>query len=121
VRPFDDDLDAYRRLLERDEPAETRAASTVNARRAGRREAAERRLALEPLRRKAKQAEVTAVRLAAEQKALDRRLNEPGAFNGARAALGDALKRRAELDRLIAEAEAEWFEATAELERLSQP
>ena len=35
-------------------------------------------------------------------------------------ALADALKRRAELERRIAEAEAEWFEAATELERLSE-
>ena len=124
VRPFEDDLEAYRRrLLERDEPTENRvgpAAVPGNARRAGRREAAERRLALEPLRRKARSAEATAARLAAEQKALDRTLLQPDAFNGGGAALGDALKRRAELDRLIAAAEAEWFEAASELERLSK-
>src|SRR5205085_7961854 len=69
VRPFEDDLDAYRRrLLERDEPGETRApaAGAANSRRAGRREAAERRRALEPLRQKARSAEATAARLAAE-------------------------------------------------------
>src|SRR5438046_8401791 len=58
-------------------------------------------------------------RLAAEQQALDRTLAEPGAF-GESAALADALKRRAELERRIAEAEAEWFEAATELERLSE-
>jgi ATP-binding cassette subfamily F protein 3 len=122
VRPFDDDLEAYRRrLLARDETSQSRAAPTIpgaNTRRAGRREAAERRLALEPLRRKARSAEATAARLAAEQQALDRSLAQPGAFDGA--ALGEALKRRAELERLIGEAEAQWFEAEAELERLSQ-
>src|SRR6266403_575073 len=52
VRPFEDDIDAYRRrLLERDEPSRaTSIAVAGNDRRAGRREAAERRLALEPLR-----------------------------------------------------------------------
>jgi ATP-binding cassette subfamily F protein 3 len=124
VRPFEDDLDAYRRrLLERDEPAESRAASAApasNPRRAGRREAAERRLALEPLRRKARLAEAAAARLAAEQQALDRSLLDPGAFGGRGAALSDALKRRAELARMIAAAESEWYEAEAELERLAQ-
>jgi ATP-binding cassette subfamily F protein 3 len=124
VRPFEDDLDAYRRrLLERDEPAESRAASVApasNPRRAGRREAAERRLALEPLRRKARLAESAVARLAAEQQALDRSLLEPGAFGGQGVALSDALKRRAELARMIAAAESEWYEAQAELERLAQ-
>ena len=122
VRSFEDDLEAYRRrLLERDEPAESRASGSVavNSRRAGRREAAERRRALEPLRQKARSAEEMAARLAAEQQALDRTLAEPGAF-GEGAALADALKRRAQLERRIAEAEAEWFEAATELERLSE-
>ena len=122
VRSFEDDLEAYRRrLLERDEPAESRASGSVavNSRRAGRREAAERRRALEPLRQKARSAEEMAARLAAEQQALDRTLADPGAF-GESAALADALKRRAELERRIAEAEAEWFEAATELERLSE-
>jgi ATP-binding cassette, subfamily F, member 3 len=122
VRSFEDDLEAYRRrLLERDEPAESPASGSVavNSRRAGRREAAERRRALEPLRQKARSAEEMAARLAAEQQALDRTLAEPGAF-GEGAALADALKRRAELERRIAEAEAEWFEAATELERLSE-
>src|SRR5438477_1360911 len=122
VRSFEDDLEAYRRrLLERDEPAESRASGpvAVNSRRAGRREAAERRRALEPLRQKARSAEEMAARLAAEQQALDRTLAEPGAF-GEGAALADALKRRAQLERRIAEAEAEWFEAATELERLSE-
>ncbi len=124
VRPFEDDLDAYRRrLLERDEPAPSRATSIAaagNDRRAGRREAAERRVALEPLRRRARLAEAAAARLAVEQQALDRSLLEPDAFGGQGAALSEALKRRAELARMIAEAESEWFEAEAELERLAQ-
>src|SRR5437764_13047788 len=122
VRSFEDDLEAYRRrLLDRDEPAESRASAPVasNSRRAGRREAAERRRELEPLRQKARSAEAMAARLAAEQQALDRTLAEPGAF-GEGAALADALKRRAQLERRIAEAEAEWFEAATELERLSE-
>src|SRR6266581_1083859 len=69
VRPFEDDIDAYRRrLLERDEPTDRRAAGTAppaDSRRGGRREAAERRLALEPLRHKARLAEAAAARLTA--------------------------------------------------------
>src|SRR5437660_4995076 len=122
VRPFEDDLEAYRRrLLERDDAAESAdaAAAGRDPRRASRRGEAERRLLLQPLRQKARSAEAMAARLAAEQQALDRTLADPGAF-GEGAALADALKRRAELERRIAEAEAEWFEAATELERLSE-
>jgi ATP-binding cassette subfamily F protein 3 len=124
VRPFEDDIDAYRRrLLEREEPAGDRAAGTASAgdsRRGGRRDAAQRRIAMEPLRRKARLAETAAARLAAEQQALDRSLVKPGAFGGRGPEMAEALKRRAELARLIAEAEAEWLAAEAEIERLAQ-
>jgi ATP-binding cassette subfamily F protein 3 len=128
VRPFDDDLDAYRRrLLSREEPAPERNSERSNSttaalspRRTARRDAAERRVALEPLRRKSRQAEQMAARLAAEQRALDTQLAAPGAFGGRGPALADALKRRAELARLIAEAETAWLEAESEIERMTQ-
>jgi ATP-binding cassette subfamily F protein 3 len=128
VRPFDDDLDAYRRrLLSREESAPGRdnergngASGAVDPRRAARRDAAERRIVLEPLRRKSRLAEQNAARLAAEQRALDTKLAAPGAFGGRGPALADALKRRAELARRIAEAEAEWIAAESEIERMTQ-
>ena len=101
VRPFDDDLDAYRRrLLSREEAAPERtergngASGPGDPRRTARRDAAERRVALEPLRRKSRQAEQTAARLAAEQRALDTqaggarrfRRSRPGPRRGAEAA-----------------------------------
>jgi ATP-binding cassette subfamily F protein 3 len=122
VRPFDGDLEAYRRrLLERDEaPAERSSGASAehDPRRTARRGAAERRAALEPLRRTARHAEATAARLAAEQHALDKKLAAPGAFGGRGTALADALKRRAELARLIAEAEAQWLAAETAIEQL---
>jgi ATP-binding cassette subfamily F protein 3 len=123
VRPFDDDLDAYRRrLLERDDAQTERGngASGPDPRRAARRDAAERRIALEPLRRKSREAEAAAARLSAEQRALDAKLAAPGAFVGRGSALSDALKRRAELAGLIAEAEAEWFAAESAIEQMTR-
>jgi hypothetical protein len=46
------------------------------------------------------------------------KLAAPGAFGGQGAALADALKRRAELARLIAEAEAQWLAAETAIEQL---
>jgi ATP-binding cassette, subfamily F, member 3 len=133
VRPFDDDLEAYRRrLLDRDDAAERVSGAPGGGvsgagvsggrdpRRAARRDAAERRMALEPLRRTARQAEAAAARLAAEQQALDRKLAAPGAFGGRGAALTDALKRRAELARQIADAEAQWLAAESAIEQIGQ-
>jgi ATP-binding cassette subfamily F protein 3 len=120
VRPFEDDLDAYRRrLLDRDDAAEPAdgASGGRDPRRTARRGGAERRLLLQPLRQTAHQAEAAAARLAAEQRALDQTLAAPGAFGGQGAALAAALKRRAELARLIAEAEAEWLAAETAIEQ----
>ena len=121
VRPFEDDLEAYRkRLLERDEPEPERgvAPSPGDARKAARRDAAERRREAEPLRRKSREAEAAASRLAAEQQALDETLAAPNAFGGRGDALTNALKRRAELARLIEEAEAAWLAAETALEEM---
>ncbi len=127
VRPFDDDLEGYRRrLVSREETAAAGGArangvaSASDPRRAGRRDAAERRASLQPLRRTARQAEAAAARLAAEQQALDRMLAMPGAFAGGGAALADAMKRRAELARRLAEAEAEWLAAETAIEAVER-
>src|SRR5437660_6380919 len=68
VRPFEDDLDGYRRrLLAREEPPARKAdgATAVgDPRRADRRSAAGRRQALQPLRKTARAAEAAAARLA---------------------------------------------------------
>jgi ATP-binding cassette, subfamily F, member 3 len=124
VRPFDGDLDAYRRyLVERDASPAPRSGDPGGGgrdpRRLERRLAAERRAAMEPLRRRAREAEATAARLAAERRTLDDQLAAPGAFGDNGAALGAAMKRRAELLRRIAEAEADWIAAESEIERLT--
>ena len=117
VRPFDGDLEDYRRqLLAPEMQANGGKAAVGDGRRAVRREAAERRVALEPLRRQARRAEEAAHRLAAEQRLLDKRLAAPEAFDGESAALVEALRRRAELSRLIAEAEADWLAAEEAIE-----
>jgi ATP-binding cassette, subfamily F, member 3 len=125
VRPFDGDLDAYRRrLVERDASGDRRGdpgGRDLDPRRTGRRADAARRVAMGPLRRKSREAEDTAARLAAERRALDEQLAAPGAFAGNGAALSEALKRRAKLLRRIAEAEAEWMAAESEIERLTLP
>jgi ATP-binding cassette subfamily F protein 3 len=123
VRPFDDDLEAYRRrLTERDAAVDepNGAAAGRDPRRSARKGGAERRLLLQPLRQTARHAEAAAARLAAEQHALDKKLAAPGAFGGEGAALADALKRRAELARLIAEAEAQWLVAETAIEQFRE-
>jgi ATP-binding cassette, subfamily F, member 3 len=119
VRPFEGDLDAYRRRLEtRDEATEDRGGSrSAEMRRASRQEAARQRLALEPLRHASRRAEEHAARLTAERQALDRKLAAPQGFGGESVALAQARKRRADLARQIAEAEAAWLAAEEALEQ----
>jgi ATP-binding cassette subfamily F protein 3 len=119
VKVFDGDLDAYRRRLEeRDTVEDERSgrAGERDPRRLARREAAQQRQALEPLRRESRQAEQAAAALAAEQQALDRQLAAPAGF-GAGDELTAALRRRADLARRIAEAEARWLAAEEAIER----
>jgi ATP-binding cassette, subfamily F, member 3 len=118
VRAFDGDLDAYRRRLGEGEDTAEEFGGLRNgdARRSARRDAAQHRLAVEPLRREARRAEEASARLAAEQRTLDRELAVPGGFAGG-PALAEALKRRADLARRIAEAEAQWLAAEEAIER----
>ncbi|MGH7044898.1 MAG: ABC-F family ATP-binding cassette domain-containing protein [Stellaceae bacterium] len=118
VRPFDGDLDDYRRLLlEQADPASAGRTAGDDERRAARRRAAVQRQALDPLRRRARRAEAEIARLSHEREAIDRTLTE---VNGARvngAAIGAAMQRRAALLQLIAQAENEWLAAEEALSR----
>ncbi len=87
------------------------------SRRAARRLAAQRRRELEPLRQAAGRAEEKITRLTQERDALDRVLAEPPGPQDNGLALTAALKRRAELMRLIERAESEWLAAEESIER----
>jgi ATP-binding cassette, subfamily F, member 3 len=114
VRPFDGDLDDYRRLvLDRGGSGNGRRPTEPGSQRSARRLAAERRRELDPLRQKARLAEETVARLTKEREALDRALAQQG--NGLSPA--EALKRRAELVRQIERAETDWFAAAEAIER----
>jgi len=112
VRPFDGDLDDYRALLaERARPAAKADAST---RRDDRRERAEARAALAPLRRQAKEAEATLARLATERAAIEARLADPALYETGRAGeITAANARLAAIAKESAAAELVWFEAAA--------
>jgi ATP-binding cassette, subfamily F, member 3 len=121
VRPFDGDLEDYRRLLlDRAAAEESESTGPADRRRARRRLAADERRALDPLRLRARRAEETVARLTGERDALDRRLAEPERAPIAGVAMSEALKRRAELVRSIAQAEADWFEAEEALDRAAR-
>jgi ATP-binding cassette subfamily F protein 3 len=120
ARSFEGDLEDYeRQVLDGGRSAGgTRLVEPQSCgRRAARRLAAERRRELEPLRQAARRAEEKITRLTEEREALDRVLAKPPAPQANGGALTVALKRRAELMRLIERAESEWLAAEESIER----
>jgi ATP-binding cassette subfamily F protein 3 len=118
VRPFDGDLEDYRRLLL--DRVATEEAKEPDRRRERRRRATGQRRRLDPFRHRARQAEQKVAQLIDERNALDRRLAGSEGSPAAALATVDALKHRAELLRSIARAEAEWFAAEEALEHAAR-
>ncbi|MGE0415531.1 MAG: ABC-F family ATP-binding cassette domain-containing protein [Acetobacteraceae bacterium] len=118
VRPFDGDLDEYRALLaERARPASKGDAAT---RRDDRRERAEARAALAPLRKRAKEAEARIAKLRDERLTLETRLADPAMYAPGRVAEVTAANARlAAIARETAQAEEDWLEAEEALEAAS--
>jgi ATP-binding cassette, subfamily F, member 3 len=118
VRTFDGDLDDYRALLaERSRPA---AKPEVASRRNERRERADARTALAPLRKQARAAEARLAKLAAERAAIEKMLTDPELYVATRKSeIAAANARLAAISKLAAAAEAEWLAAEEALEAAS--
>jgi ATP-binding cassette subfamily F protein 3 len=124
ARPFEGDLEDYERLvLEGGGPGDGARPTEPepSGRRTARRLAAERRREHQPLRQRAHSAEETIARLTKEREALDRALAQPQTPGVDGVSLSDALRRRAELVRLIERAEIDWLAAEEAIERESNP
>ncbi len=115
VRPYDGDMDDYRALLaERARPARAEAAPT---KRDDRRDRAEARQNLAPLRRQARAAEALMAKLAAERAAIEVKLADPAMYAAGRTAdVTAANTRLAAIARETASAEADWLAAEEALE-----
>jgi ATP-binding cassette subfamily F protein 3 len=116
VKPYDGDLDDYRTLLaERARPAAK--ADAAPSRKDERRERAENRVALAPLRRVARDAEARLAKLATEQKKVEAVLADPKLYAPGRAAeVTAATTKLANLKRDIEQAEMDWLAAEEALE-----
>ncbi len=114
VTPYEGDLDAYRRSLleDRGEWRRRRPAEAANTRTRPR----DRRAALAPLRRRAREAERECEALLARREAITARLVDPGIYaDGTEVA---ALRRElARIEEAIEAAEAAWLEAEEAIER----
>ena len=116
VRPYDGDMDEYRALLaERARPVSR--ADAAPTRRDERRERAEARQHLAPLRKQAKDAEALIAKLAAERVRIEAKLADPAIYAPGRAAEVTAANTRlAAIAREVAAAEGTWLAAEEALE-----
>jgi ATP-binding cassette subfamily F protein 3 len=116
VTPFEGDLEDYRALLvERARPA----AKSENgmSRKEERRDRAEARAAMAPLRKRAKDAEAKLAKLAAERLRIEADLANPALYvNGDAAKVTTARTRLAAINRETEAAELDWLEAAEALE-----
>ena len=118
VEPYEGDLDDYRALLtDRARPAPKADATN---RRDERKERAEARAAVAPLRKKAKDAEERIARLTRERRKLEAKLADPDLYSPARKGeVAAAQSTLAALKRQLASAETEWLAAEEALEAAS--
>jgi ATP-binding cassette subfamily F protein 3 len=118
VEPFDGDLDDYRRFLLTGDNAPTRRdepAPKINKEDA-RRDAAEKRKALRPLKEKVELAEGQIAELNKEIAKYDKALADPLIFTQDRAKATSVSKKRAEALRKLEAAEARWLAVNEEYE-----
>lgn len=124
VRPFDGDLEDYRRNLDGspatpDAVATTRSvAETPSAaeRKRSRRDAAQRRATLAPLRQQVQASERKLQALQAELAEIESRLADPLLYQQSATQAATLNRRRSEVGSAIASAEAAWLEAAEALE-----
>ena len=117
VRPFEGDLDEYRRLLLAKESGGGNGRDGADtSRRAERRAAAVRRRELEPLRRRLQSAEARLGSLGKEISAIETQLADPKTYGGDSGKLTQLLRRQAELKAELGSAESDWLAAAEALE-----
>ena len=111
VKPFDGDLDDYRRFLLSGESAPRPESSEKRRKETARRDAAQRRHELKPLRDRIDSAESQIAALQAELAKLDKTLADPLLFSRDPAKGSAVSKKRAEAARKLAAAENQWMTA----------
>jgi len=118
VTPFDGDLEDYRRLLLSGDETQAQSApeQAKQSKEDARRDAAEKRRRLKPLKDKADAAEHEIERLTAEIAKYDATLADPLLFVHDPAKGNAVSKKRAEASRKLAAAEARWLKANEDYE-----
>ena len=120
VRPYDGDLADYRAKLSGGAASAAVAAEAAGGKGGGRedrRERAAARAALEPLRRRARDAEARLARLADERRTIEAKLADPRLYgSGGGSEIARENARLTAVARAQAKAEEEWLEAAGLLE-----
>jgi ATP-binding cassette subfamily F protein 3 len=117
VSNFDGDLDDYRAMLGGGNRKGSRSEPGGAARQNDRRGKAENRVALAPLKERAKQIEAQMAKLQDEAKTIDKALADPRLYAGNKTDLiNRATTRRAVISKILPTLETEWLELQEKLE-----
>jgi ATP-binding cassette subfamily F protein 3 len=117
VKPFDGDLDEYRALLAERARAAREPAGANGGRSAERRERAESRAQLAPLRQRLKEVEKLLERLGLEAKLIERRLGDPETYAKRKPEdIAWATTRRAAIAKETCALEEEWLALSEQLD-----
>jgi ATP-binding cassette subfamily F protein 3 len=119
VKPFDGDMDDYRRLVltgDRDEAQKRPDPAAPPSRTEERRAAAERRTALAPLRKRLESVEARMTKLSDAIAKVDAALGDGTAFLKDPARASELSRMRAEAAAALAAAEEEWLTLSGEIE-----
>jgi ATP-binding cassette subfamily F protein 3 len=114
VTPFDDDLDTYERLTLSDRAR----GGGGKSRRSERRDGAQKRESLGPLKKRAQEAEALVTRLNAEKASLENELAVPETYADKKK-VAELSRRQGEITSRLAAAEDQWLEAQAALDQES--
>jgi ATP-binding cassette subfamily F protein 3 len=117
---FEGSIEDYTALVLAKDPG-TSKAGAKSSRKDDRRMAAAAREKGQALRSRAKAAEAEVVKLTTQRSAIDRAMFDPAGAEKeyAKLTMTELMKRRAEVERKLEAAEAEWLEASAALEELA--
>ena len=122
-RPFDGDLDDYRKVLAeqarermRGKGSSSEENDTGQNRKEERRVAAAARERLAPLRKVVQASEKALEKLTAQKLTLEEKLGDPKLYNGPADQISTLQRQRADISKKIEEAEAAWLEAQEALE-----
>ncbi len=116
VRPWEGDIDDYRRMSLRTEASKDGNQGSEKDRRAARRANAQARQRLAPLRKIVKEAEKNMSKLQAEQQRIAHALADPALYQEAPEKLAGLNLQRSQMEKAIAEAETAWMTAEEALE-----